>query len=55
MHLKSKTAFLTPEEMAVKLRISIRKLQAMIKDGTAPPHVRLGTRLLFILEGSSHE
>ncbi|KAB2942288.1 MAG: helix-turn-helix domain-containing protein [Hyphomicrobium sp.] len=45
--------FLTPEEMAAKLRISIRKLQQMMKDGAAPEHVRLGARVLFVVpEGS---
>lgn len=47
MHITSKSAFLTPEEMAAKLRISIRKLQQMMKDGTAPKHVKLGGRTLF--------
>jgi len=40
-------AFFTPEEMAAKLRISLRKFQQMLKDGTAPKHIRLGTKVLF--------
>lgn len=47
MHITTTSAFLTPEEMAAKLRISIRKLQQMIKDGTAPKHIKLGGKLLF--------
>lgn len=50
MHITQKTAFLTPEEMAAKLRISIRKLQQMMKDGTAPGHVKLGGKVLFPVE-----
>ena len=49
MHIDCNTAFLTPEEMAAKLRISLRKLQQMVKDGTAPKHLRLGSRLLFVV------
>ena len=50
MILNTKTAFLTPEEAAAKLRISIRKLQQMVKDGTAPRHMKLGTKVLFVVE-----
>ena len=50
MQVTSNEVFLTPEEMAAKLRISIRKLQQMVKDGTAPKHVRLGSKLLFVVE-----
>lgn len=47
MDVASDTAFLTPEEMAAKLRISIRKLQQMMKDGTAPKHIKLGSKVVF--------
>jgi excisionase family DNA binding protein len=50
MNLNTKMAFLTPEEMAAKLRISIRKLQQMVKDGTAPKHMKLGAKVLFVIE-----
>ena len=40
--------FLRPEEMAAKLRISLRKLQQMMKAGTAPKHIRLGTKVVFL-------
>ena len=40
--------FLRPEEMAAKLRISLRKLQQMMRDGTAPKHIRLGTKVVFL-------
>lgn len=50
MHITQKTAFLTPEEMAAKLRISIRKLQQMMKDGTGPKHIKLGGKVLFPVE-----
>lgn len=49
MEVNSNSAFLTPVEMAAKLRISIRKLQQMVKEGTAPKHIRLGAKLLFVL------
>ena len=56
MKISAKKAFLTPEEMAAKLRISIRKLQQMVKDGTAPEHVKFGSRLVFVVDGeASHE
>jgi len=44
------TEFLTPEEMAAKLRISLRKLRQMTKDGTAPEHIKLGGKVLFPVE-----
>jgi predicted DNA-binding transcriptional regulator AlpA len=47
VHVTTETAFLTPEEMAAKLRISIRKLQQMMKAGTGPKHIKLGGRVLF--------
>lgn len=50
MHISQKMAFLTPEEMAVKLRVSIRKLQQMMKDGTGPKHIKLGGKVLFPVE-----
>lgn len=50
MKVSSATAYLTPEEMAVKLRISLRKLQQMMKDGTAPTHIRVGSKVLFPVE-----
>ena len=40
--------FLRPEEMAAKLRISLRKLQQMMKAGTAPKHIRLGNKVVFL-------
>lgn len=49
MKVTSNSAFLTPVEMAAKLRISIRKLQQMVKDGSAPKHIRLGAKLLFVM------
>jgi predicted DNA-binding transcriptional regulator AlpA len=49
MKVTTDVAFLTPEEMAAKLRISIRKLQKMVKEGTAPKHLRLGSRLVFVV------
>lgn len=56
MHITHTMAFLTPEEMAAKLRISIRKLQQMMKDGTAPEHVKLGGKVLFPIEkGARHD
>lgn len=45
------TDFLTPEEMAAKLRISLRKLRQMTKDGTGPRHIKLGSKVLFPIEG----
>jgi predicted DNA-binding transcriptional regulator AlpA len=50
MHITEMTAFLTPEEMAAKLRISLRKLHQMMKDGTGPQHVKLGGRTVFPVE-----
>lgn len=50
MRITQEAAFLTPEEMAAKLRISIRKLQQMMKDGTAPKHIKFGGRVLFPIE-----
>jgi excisionase family DNA binding protein len=56
MRVSEDLAFLTPEEMAVKLRISIRKLQSMIKDGSAPEHIRLGNKVLFLVtKGARYE
>ena len=49
MHITKMMAFLTPVEMAAKLRISLRKLQQMVKEGTAPKHIKLGGKLLFLL------
>ena len=49
MRITDDTSFLTPEEMAAKLRISIRKLQQMMKDGTAPDHMRLGNKVVFAI------
>jgi excisionase family DNA binding protein len=49
MQITKKMAFLTPVEMAAKLRISIRKLQQMVKEGTAPKHIKLGGKRLFPL------
>ena len=55
MHITETTAFLTPEDMAAKLRISLRKLHQMMKDGTAPKHVKLGGRTVFpVLKGVRH-
>ena len=51
MKINNSMAFLTPEEMAAKLRISIRKLQAMMKAGTAPEFIKLGGRVIFIVQG----
>jgi excisionase family DNA binding protein len=51
MKVTQDVVFLTPEEMAAKLRISVRKLQQMMKDGTAPEHIKLGGRVLFAVEG----
>lgn len=42
-------AFATMEEMAATLRISLRKLHKMMKEGNAPRHVKLGSRVLFVL------
>ena len=50
MQVTDNVAFLTPEEMAARLRISLRKLQQMMKDGSAPKHIRLGRRVLFVIE-----
>jgi predicted DNA-binding transcriptional regulator AlpA len=50
MIMTENTNFLTPEEMATKLRISIRKLQMMMKEGTAPEYIKLGSRVLFVVE-----
>ena len=50
MRITDDVAFLTPEEMAAKLRISIRKLQQMMKDGTAPEHIKLGNKVVFPIE-----
>jgi predicted DNA-binding transcriptional regulator AlpA len=50
MRITEDIAFMTPEEMAAKLRISIRKLQQMMKLGTAPKHVKLGGKVLFPVE-----
>ncbi len=56
LKITTKKTFLTSEEMAAKLRISIRKLQQMVKDGTAPKHVKFGSRLVFVIDGeASHE
>ena len=52
MHITDDTKFLTPEEMAATLRISLRTLQKMVKANTAPRHVRQGSRLLFVVERS---
>ena len=50
MHITSTSAYFTPEEMAATLRISIRKLQKMMKEGTAPKHIKVGTKVLFPVE-----
>lgn len=50
MRMTTKTEFLTSEEMAAKLRISIRTLQRMVKTGSAPTYLRVGGRLLFPLD-----
>ena len=50
MTVSESMAFLTPEEMAVKLHISIRKLQQMMKDNCAPEHIRLGAKVLFVMK-----
>lgn len=56
MHITQKTTFLTPEEMAAKLRISLRKLQQMMKDGTSPEHIKLGNKVVFPVEtGVRHD
>ncbi len=49
MRINEETAYLTPEEMAAKLRISIRKLQNLVKSGNAPEHIRIGNRLRFLV------
>jgi predicted DNA-binding transcriptional regulator AlpA len=54
MEVSTTVQLLTFEEMAAKLRISIRTLQYMMRDGTAPEHVRLGTRVLFVVREASH-
>ncbi len=50
--LSDDTALLRPEEMASKLCISLRTLQKMLKDGTAPDHIRLGRKVLFPIKGN---
>lgn len=56
MRLDDSMVFLTPEEMAAKLRISLRTLHKMMRRGEAPEHIRLGGRVLFILQGGvSHD
>ena len=50
MNYTGNEAFLTPEEMAAKLRISLRTLQKMMKDGIAPKFIRLGHRVLFVTQ-----
>lgn len=55
MQIEDTLAFLTPEEMAAKLRISLRTLHKMMRKG-APEHIRLGGRVLFVMQGgSSHD
>jgi hypothetical protein len=36
--------------MAATLRISLRKLQKMMKEGTASEHIRLGTKVVFLVD-----
>lgn len=55
MFINTSMAFLTPAEMAARLRVSIRKLQQMMKDGTAPQHIKLGAKVLFIVERGHHD
>ena len=52
MKVDAKQCYLTPEEMAARLRISLRKLYLMMKQGTAPEHIRLGHKLLFVIGGA---
>lgn len=54
MQIDDTMAFLTPEEMAAKLRISLRTLHKMMRKGEAPEHIRLGGRVLFVMQGGSH-
>lgn len=56
MRIRKDVALLTPEETAVKLRISVRKLQQMVRDGTAPEHQRVGRQIRFLIQAEeSHE
>ena len=52
MKVTDDTRYVTSEEMAVRLRVSLRTLQKMIKEGTAPEHIRVGHRLLFVVAKS---
>ena len=48
MLVASKPKRFTPEQMAAKLRVSLRTLQRMMKAGTAPEHYRLGKKVVFV-------
>lgn len=55
MLVSNDTTYLTAEEMAVKLRISLRKLQQLVKADSAPEHIKVGSRLLFVVsKGAAH-
>lgn len=47
MRVTDEKIFFTPEEMAAKLRISLRTLQQLVRDGAAPEHIKVGGRMLF--------
>lgn len=51
MRVSKYDTYLTPAEMAAKLRISLRSLQRLMKDGKAPPHTKVGGKVLFVLAG----
>ncbi len=42
-------AYATMEEMAATLRISVRKLHNLMKEGKAPRHVKIESRVLFVM------
>jgi excisionase family DNA binding protein len=50
MRISHDVAFLTPEQMAAKLGISVRKLQQMVRDGVAPDHTRIGRKVRFLIQ-----
>lgn len=50
MRIHDSDLYLTPAEMAAKLRISLRTLQHLMKTRQAPRHVRLGGKVLFVVE-----
>lgn len=47
----SEPAHLTKSELAARWRVTPRTIERKMRLGTAPPHMRQGTRALFPIEG----